>query len=152
MHKRAIDYFVIDILITLERLKKIAQNIKTKEDILCDENLCDAVLRRLEILGEAARHIMESEKFGKHVNREWRKIVNFRNLVAHEYFGIDFDIVFDVLTNKLCSFEGEVFSLIAHFSSCKELKKALIDSQMELERFGRIESMLYLRDLEKLFK
>lgn len=152
MPERAVDCFVIDMLVTLDRLKKNAKQFKSIEDLLRDENLCDAILRQLEILGEAAHHVLNSEKYAKHVNREWRKVVNFRNVVAHEYFGIDFAIVFDILTHNIVSFEAEVLKLIEQFSSSKELKQALIDAQTELEHLGRIESMLYLRGIERLFK
>lgn len=152
MSERSIDCFVIDIVLTLARLKKNAKMCSSVQDLLHNDNLCDAILRQLEVLGEAANNILKSEKYCNHVNREWRKIVNFRNIVAHEYFGIDYEIVFDILQHKITSFDKEILVLITQFSSCRSLKQALIDAQLELERAGKIESMLYLRDLEKLFK
>lgn len=60
----------------------------------------DAVMRNLEIIGEASRYIPE-EVHVKHPEIEWRKIIALRNIVVHEYFGIDLDIIWDLVENKI---------------------------------------------------
>jgi uncharacterized protein with HEPN domain len=64
----------------------------------------DAVIRNLEIIGEAAGRLPESIKI-KNVDIEWRKIIGLRNILAHEYFGVSLPIVWDVVQNKLGSLE-----------------------------------------------
>ena len=56
-----------------------------------------AVVKWLEIIGEAANHISENVK-SKYPTIEWRKINGLRNLVIHEYFKIDFRIIWDAAT------------------------------------------------------
>lgn len=65
-----------------------------------DRKTQDAVVRNLEIIGEAAGRLPESVKI-RTKDIEWRKIVGMRNILAHEYFGISIPVVWDVLQNKL---------------------------------------------------
>lgn len=62
------------------------------EQFLADEKTVDAVLRNLEIIGEAANSISDGMHL-QHSNIEWRRIVGLRNIVIHHYFGVDMDII-----------------------------------------------------------
>jgi uncharacterized protein with HEPN domain len=72
-----------------------------------DDRTRDAVLRNIEVIGEAARNL-PAEETSKVADIEWRKVCDMRNLVAHEYFGIDLRIVWDVATKKLDDLEKAV--------------------------------------------
>jgi uncharacterized protein with HEPN domain len=65
-----------------------------------DDLIRDAVLRNLEVIGEAAKHIPEHIR-AKATHIEWRKIVGFRDIVAHAYFGIDDAILWDIVSVKV---------------------------------------------------
>jgi uncharacterized protein with HEPN domain len=54
----------------------------------------------LEIIGEAANHITEETK-NKNSDVDWQRIVALRNLVVHEYFRVDYRIIWDIATNML---------------------------------------------------
>lgn len=69
-----------------------------------DRKTQDAVVRNLEIIGEAAGRLPEDIK-QKAVQIEWRKIVEMRNILAHAYFSISLPVVWDVVQNKLGSLE-----------------------------------------------
>lgn len=69
-----------------------------------DRKTQDAVARNLEIIGEAAGRLPETVK-GCAGDIEWRKIVGLRNILAHEYFGVSFLVVWDVVQNKLGALE-----------------------------------------------
>lgn len=60
----------------------------------------DAIVRNIELLGEAARHI-PPEIRDKAPVIEWQKIIALRNILIHGYFGIDDDILWDVVQNKI---------------------------------------------------
>jgi uncharacterized protein with HEPN domain len=60
----------------------------------------DAVVRNLEVIGEAAGRI-SGEIQAEAPDIEWRKIIALRNVLAHEYFGVNTKIVWDVVVNKL---------------------------------------------------
>jgi len=60
----------------------------------------DAVLRNLEIIGEAVKNISEGTR-QKYPKIKWRKMAGFRDIVAHEYFGIDDETVWDIIENEI---------------------------------------------------
>jgi uncharacterized protein with HEPN domain len=65
-----------------------------------DRKTIDAVVRNLEIIGEAARMLPEDVR-SRATEVEWRKIIGMRHILAHEYFGISTAIVWDIVENKL---------------------------------------------------
>lgn len=72
----------------------------TLKDLIHDDRTFDAILRNLEVIGEAAKHISEETK-ARYPQIKWRKIGDFRNIVAHEYFGVSDEIVWDVIENEI---------------------------------------------------
>src|SRR3989338_7188524 len=77
------------------------------EEFKSDITAQDAVVRRIEIIGEAANNI--SSKFqGEHPSVEWRKIIGMRNVLAHEYFGVDLKIVWNTIKLKLPELKEEL--------------------------------------------
>ena len=65
-----------------------------------DEKTRDAVLRNLEVIGEAARRL-PAEVRVKHPAIDWRRITGFRGIIVHAYFGIDPAILWDIVSNKV---------------------------------------------------
>ena len=65
-----------------------------------DRKTQDAVVRNLEVIGEAS-HSLSDELKARPNDIEWSKIIAFRNILAHEYFGVSIPIVWDIVQNKL---------------------------------------------------
>ena len=82
-----------------------------------DTKTQDAVIRNLEIIGEAAGRLQEPVRVVS-PDIEWRKIVGLRNILIHEYFGVSLPLVWDVIQSKLDPLE----------SSCRELLNQLPNS------------------------
>jgi len=83
----------------LQYARAIARSIegRTRDDYLRHEDLRLAIERRLEIIGEAARRISETFR-EQHPKIPWQKIVAQRNLLVHQYGGIDDEILWSVAT------------------------------------------------------
>jgi uncharacterized protein with HEPN domain len=76
-----------------------------------DDKTQDAVVRNLEIIGEAAGRLQGQVK-DMSPDIEWRKIVALRNILIHEYFGVSLPIVWDIIQTKLDSLESTCQALL----------------------------------------
>jgi uncharacterized protein with HEPN domain len=65
----------------------------------------DAVVRNLEIIGEAARNIPPDLR-NKYLAVDWTRVVGFRNIVIHEYFDVDLEIVWVIATQRLAELKA----------------------------------------------
>lgn len=70
------------------------------DEFIQDDRTYHATLRLLEIIGEAIKHISKETK-KRYPTVKWRKIAGFRDIVAHYYFGVSDDIVWDVIQNEI---------------------------------------------------
>jgi uncharacterized protein with HEPN domain len=72
----------------------------TLEQFLFDQKTRDAVLHNLLVLGEAAKQVPEEVR-ARVPQVDWRGMTGLRDIVAHHYFGVDWDAIWDVLCNEL---------------------------------------------------
>jgi len=77
----------------------------SKEEFLASETLRRAFVRSLEVIGEAARKVPENIR-QQHPQVEWRAMTGMRDRLIHGYFGVDYDLVWDVVTHKLPALRG----------------------------------------------
>src|SRR6266545_3256340 len=79
----------------------------SKEEFLQDETLKRAFVRSLEIIGEAARQLPNDFR-QKYHHLEWRAMAGMRDRLIHGYFGVDYDIVWDAVINKIPALQWEI--------------------------------------------
>jgi uncharacterized protein with HEPN domain len=91
MSKRDPILLVGDILDSANKILEYTEGLSF-EDFTSDSKTVDAVIRNFEIIGEAANRLPESFK-NKYPEIDWFRIRGFRNRIVHEYFGIDYSIV-----------------------------------------------------------
>lgn len=72
----------------------------TRERFLTDETLRRAFVRSLEIIGEAVKQIPDDFR-QHHTQIEWRKMAGMRDRLIHDYLGVDYELVWDVVINKI---------------------------------------------------
>ena len=78
--------YIQDILESIEAIEGYVQ-FKTEEQFYGDRQAQDAVLRRLEVIGEAVKNVDEDFR-NKYPEIPWKKIAGFRDVLIHEYFGV----------------------------------------------------------------
>jgi uncharacterized protein with HEPN domain len=91
--------YLADMRDACERIAKHRAN-SDRLEVLSDPKTRDAILWNLLILGEAAKQV-PGEITERHPAVEWRRIAGFRDVLAHGYFGLDDDILWDVISNKV---------------------------------------------------
>jgi len=91
--------YLDDILEAIRRIKEYTANMSF-ESFAENRLVIDAVIRNLEIIGESCR-ALSKEIRTKYPEVEWRKIVGLRNILIHQYFGVDLKLVWDIVKNKL---------------------------------------------------
>ncbi len=106
MPERDWKLFLRDIITYIERIETYVGGLGRK-DFFADQKTMDAVMRNLEIIGEAAKKLPENIK-EKYPNVAWRKLAGLRDILIHHYFGIDEDIIWDVLASKIPEVKAEL--------------------------------------------
>ena len=91
--------YLDDIILSMSRITEYIEGFSF-EQFKKDYKTVDAVIRNFEIIGEAANKVPDTIK-EKYPDVPWSEMYLLRNKVSHEYFGIDYDIIWDVITNEL---------------------------------------------------
>ena len=101
MSKNKRDYilFLEDILNSIEKLEKYTKNLDY-DAFSENEMVVDAVVRNLEVMGEAVANIPPDIQT-KYPEVEWKEAKGFRNILIHDYFGIDLESVWDTINNDI---------------------------------------------------
>jgi uncharacterized protein with HEPN domain len=99
MSKRGDGEYLADIREAIQRIHAYTTDLSYAQ-FLADERTQDAVIRNIEILGEAVKHLT-AELTATHPEVEWKSITGMRDKLVHEYFGVNLDILWDVLASKL---------------------------------------------------
>ena len=111
MPKREIELYLHDILESILAIEDYVQDISFK-DFTKDRKTYSATIREFEIIGEAVNQIINEEITKKHKTISWRDIKDFRNLLIHEYFGVDFEIVWNTIFGDLPPLKDAVKSML----------------------------------------
>ncbi|HIP13905.1 MAG TPA: DUF86 domain-containing protein [Sulfurimonas autotrophica] len=114
--------FIFDIYVATLKIKDTSNKFTNVQDLLYDYTKWDSVIREFEIIGEASKHLLKSNL----IHKDYQKIVNFRNQITHEYFGIDQDVVWLIIYTKLDALEQTIIEFIRKMEP--NLKQELIEA------------------------
>jgi uncharacterized protein with HEPN domain len=122
MSEQRRDYilFIEDILTCIEKIERYTHNVSFEE--FCGNDMAvDAVIRNFEIIGEAVKKIPEEIK-NKYANVEWKEAAGFRDVLIHDYFGIDIEAVWDTVRNNIPPFKKEILKVLESEKASEEEK------------------------------
>lgn len=106
MYRRPVDLLLSDMLDAIDRIEQYTQGMSF-EAFSTDQKSIDAVARNLQIIGEAASRVPDDFK-ERHSSLEWHKIVGLRHRIVHEYFGIDIQIIWQILRKDLPALRNDL--------------------------------------------
>ena len=104
---------LLHILAAINRVLRYT-NGKTYKDIVDDDMMYYAVVKNIEIIGEAS-NMLTSEFTDAHPETPWKMVRGMRNYIVHEYFQIDDLVVWDVVTNNLPELHGQITKYLTEF-------------------------------------
>lgn len=106
MSPRPTELLIEDILEAIEKIESYTAGLD-KHQFTQDDKTIDAVVRNLEIIGEAASRLPEDFK-SSHDEISWHQITGLRNRIVHEYFGVDAEIIWQILRKDLPELNGKL--------------------------------------------
>ena len=104
--KRDTKLFIKDILECIKNIEEFSKGL-TRESFLKDKLRQSAIIRQIEIMGEAAKNIPTAfrEEYPK---IPWQKIAGMRDIITHGYFRVDLDVVWNIIKNDLSNLERQI--------------------------------------------
>jgi uncharacterized protein with HEPN domain len=107
--------YLDDILQAIAKIREYTTGLSA-EELPQDTRTLDAVVRNLEIIGEAAKSVPETIRLAT-ADVEWKKISGLRDILIHQYFGVDTQIIWDIIQNKLPRLEEQIRKMLSSGNS-----------------------------------
>lgn len=104
--KRNINLFIKDIMDNIKDIESFSENLN-KEKFLSDKLKQNAIIRSLEIIGEASKNIPNYFRL-EYKNIPWKKIAGFRDILSHSYFGVSLERVWNIIEKDLPKLKEEI--------------------------------------------
>jgi len=104
--KRELALFINDILDNIRDIESFSKDL-SKGELKTNKLKQNAILRSLEIIGEATKNIPNSFR-GKYPEVEWKKIAGFRDVLTHAYFGVDIERVWNIIKEDLPNLKQKI--------------------------------------------
>lgn len=103
--------YLDDILQAADKIRSYTAGL-TLQTFLNDEKTVDAVVRNLEIIGEAIKNVPDEIR-ARYADVPWKKIAGLRDILIHEYFGMDRELIWDIIETKLLDLSDRITEILA---------------------------------------
>ena len=110
MSKRNWELFIFDIIESIEKIEKYIKNL-SYEKFISDEKTKDAIVRNLELIGEASNQIPKEIQH-RYNEIKWSQIIGLRHRLIHDYFIIDYNLVWYIVKNELSELKEKITKII----------------------------------------
>ena len=111
MKKRNYKLFIKDIIDAMEHIEEFTGDM-TLEELEANEMASSAVIRKFEVIGEAAKNIPNSVK-EKNKDIEWKSMAGMRDRLIHAYFGIDYSLVWAAIKKDIPKIKPKLKKLLS---------------------------------------
>ena len=112
--KRNIKLYLQDIRESILAIEEYIQNL-TEDEFYSNRQVQDAIIRRLEIIGEAVKNVDDDFR-NRYPQIPWKKIAGMRDIIAHEYFGVKLDRVWDVVRKDLPHIKQQMLFIMERYN------------------------------------
>lgn len=102
---------LLAILDSCAKIRRFTEDLGDADAFYSDERTFDAVLMNFVVIGESVSKLSE-ELMTRETQIPWLKIKGFRNIVAHDYFGVDAEEVWQIIKNNLPEFEASICQIL----------------------------------------
>ena len=136
MSSRSVRLYLNDVAQACQDILAFTTGMQSGDDLQNDRRTMLAVIRCLEIIGEAARQIPLHYQ-EQNPSIPWWELISFRNVMAHEYFGVDYDIVWDVIQTEIPPLLEKIILILSQMPEGENWNAsvyALLDRDLENHR------------------
>ncbi|WP_321778185.1 DUF86 domain-containing protein [Sulfurimonas sp.] len=113
-----VKFELLSLVEAIEKVELYSQDFSNADDFYHDQKSFDASMMQFVIIGESINRLDKRFKT-KHNEIPWQKIKDFRNIIAHDYFGIDADEIWDIIKNKILPLKEKITLLSEEFEPTK---------------------------------
>ncbi len=106
-----IKFELMSLVEAIDKIALYSQGFSNSDDFYHDQKSFDASMMQFIVIGEAISRLDVSYK-NSHSEIPWQKIKDFRNIIAHDYFGVDADEIFDIIQTKLLPLKSKIVLLL----------------------------------------
>ena len=114
----------------IDQIQSYTDEIANADDFYENRMVFDATLMNFVLIGEMCGRISDELK-GTHSEVEWQKIKDFRNLVAHDYLGIDAEEVWQIIGDKLVPLRGQIEQILKDLNTNSESDETEAETSKE---------------------
>jgi uncharacterized protein with HEPN domain len=82
-----------------------------RDEFMSQSLIQDAVVRNLQVMAESSKRISDERK-NRHLEVDWQEISGFRNILVHDYLGVDLELVWNIVINELPGLEMAILSML----------------------------------------